>query len=88
MTPNQDDTIRRMCAESANYHAIAAALGLARTTVTERARKLGCSPAKQAALPEGRNVRGKEPLPAGHSATWRAISNEPFPQAADVWSAR
>ncbi len=72
-TEGQDTQIRRLRTEGASWDVVALALGLARWAVIERARAIGAEerPANAvAALDES----GREPLPAGHSASWDAIN--------------
>lgn len=97
-TAEQDATIRQMCAEGATWQAIASALDIPRNTVIAHARgTLECSPIERQAASkeeaavqraETRAVRAQEPLRAGHDATWKLISSEPWPRASDVWATR
>jgi hypothetical protein len=72
-TEGQDTQIRRLRTEGATWDIIALALGLARWTVIERARAIGVErpPANAVAV---QDQSGREPLPAGHADSWRAIN--------------
>jgi hypothetical protein len=72
-TAGQDSQIRRLRTEGASWDVIALALGLARWTVIERARRLGVErpPANAAAVLDESD---RAPLPAGHSDSWGAIN--------------
>lgn len=72
-TNAQDTQIRRLRTEGASWDLVALALGLARWTVIERARAIGAERAPANALPE-RDDPFRPPLPAGHPATWGAIT--------------
>jgi len=72
-TEGQDTQIRRLRTEGASWDVIALALGLARWTVIERGRLIGVErppPNAVAALDES----DRPPLPAGHQASWGAIT--------------
>jgi hypothetical protein len=72
-TEGQDTQIRRLRTEGASWDVVAFALGLARSTVIERARAIGAErpPANAvAALDES----DREPYPAGHAESWGAIN--------------
>jgi hypothetical protein len=73
-TEGQDTQIRRLRTEGATWDIIAIALGLARWTVIERGRIIGVGrvpPNAPAALADD---PGRDPLPAGHAATWGVIN--------------
>ena len=72
-TEGQDTQIRRLRTEGASWDVIALALGLARWTVIERARLIGAErpPAHAATVLDEAD---RDPLPAGHAATWGAIN--------------
>ena len=72
-TDAQDMQLRRRRAEGANWDTIAADLMLSFWAVTERGRRIGLgrAPAEIEASWEGPE---REPLPAGHPASWDAIN--------------
>jgi hypothetical protein len=83
-TDAQDTRIRRMRSEGANWDMIGAALGLSRSAVIERGRRIGARlpPPEFISAPDD-PCRG--PLPAGHPRTWDAmnrgtvLADEPYP---------
>lgn len=70
-TDGQDTQIRRLRTEGASCDIIALLLGLARSAVAERARQLRVDqrPVTNMDQPD------RPPLPAGHSASWGALTN-------------
>lgn len=78
-TETEDTTIRAMRAEAAPWDVIAARIGVNRATITRRAELLGVSteplggvgPKRQ--QPATQDDPHREPLPAGHPASWGAI---------------
>lgn len=83
-TDAQDSRIRRLRGEGATWDTVAAELGLNRTTVIERGRRIGARPPP----PEFTvllNEPHRGPLPAGHSRTWgvmtagSVLADEPYP---------
>lgn len=86
-TPEQNDTIRRMCSEGRTWREIGAAVNVPHRVVALYARtKLGVTPFQ--AQKEQRVVvkndraasaRALEPLPAGHPLTWAAITDLMWP---------
>ena len=72
-TEVQDTMIKRMRAECATWDAIAEAIGVTRWTVIERGRRLGARmpPAEQEDISDDPD---RPALPAGHQATWGAIT--------------
>jgi hypothetical protein len=72
-TDAQDAQIRRRRREGANWETIAADLALSTWAVMERARRIGASRSQAEFLPEPQDP-GREPLPAGHPASWDAIN--------------
>ena len=71
-TDGQDTQIRRLRTEGANWDIIAAALGLARWTVIERARRLGIR--RPPTSPILHDLADRLALPAGHAESWGAIT--------------
>ena len=72
-TLGQDTQIRRLRTEGASWEVIALALGLARWTIIERARAIGAERPPANAGPT-LDEADREPLPAGHPASWGAIN--------------
>ncbi len=72
-TDGQDAQIRRLRTEGASWDIIASALGLARWTIIERARSIGAErpPANAVTVMDESD---REPLPAGHAASWGEIN--------------
>jgi hypothetical protein len=70
-TSGQDTQIRRLRSEGASWEAIAVALSLARWSVMERARALGAADPSASATP---GLSEREPLAAGHTTSWDAIT--------------
>jgi hypothetical protein len=72
-TDAQDAQIRRRRREGASWDNIAADLALSAWAVMERARRIGVGrpQGEFVAEPEDPN---REPLPAGHPASWEAIN--------------
>jgi hypothetical protein len=83
-TDAQDSQIRRRRCEGASWEAIAADLAVTLWAVTERGRRIGAGrpPADFIPAPDD---PFREPLPAGHPASWDAINagtvleGEPYP---------
>jgi hypothetical protein len=83
-TSAQDARIRRLRSEGATWDDVGVELGLNRSTVIERGRRIGARapPPEFVAVPDEPN-RG--PLPAGHSRTWgvmtagTVLADEPYP---------
>jgi hypothetical protein len=74
-TQGQDTQIRRLRTEGASWDVVALALGLARWTVIERARTIGVErPPANAVAKLDESAR--DPLPAGHAASWGAINRD------------
>jgi hypothetical protein len=72
-TDGQDAQIRRLRTEGAVWDAIAQVLGLARCTVIERARALGCEqPPAHAAI--ALHDVDRAALPSGHAESWETIN--------------
>jgi hypothetical protein len=71
-TPGQDSQIRRLRTEGASWDVIAQALSLTRWTVIERARALGAERPPANAV-QALAQSDREPLAAGHAASWDAI---------------
>ena len=100
-TQARDNQIRQLRSEGASWDSIAEALLLSRFTVIERGRRLGApkappppppiSPPRGGPPPPPGAPRilpdesGREPLPAGHPNSWRALNSgsslegEPYP---------
>ena len=71
-TAARDLQLKRLRAEGASWNTIAAALGLSRFAVIERARRIGArKPPDHAPASEDPE---RETLPAGHSVTWGSIT--------------
>lgn len=83
-TDARDTRIRRRRAEGASWETIAAELSLAPREVMERGGRIGVREVS-AAPPSGSEDPAREPLPAGHPASWDAINagtvleGEPYP---------
>lgn len=83
-TDARDTQIRRRRAEGASWETIAAELSLTLTDVTERGRRIGAHRAQTDIEPAPQDPL-REPLPAGHPASWDAINlgtvleGEPYP---------
>ncbi|MBB5373625.1 hypothetical protein HNP71_001889 [Acidocella aromatica] len=79
-----DQTICEMRAAGETWSAIGRRLGLARSTVIERGRRLRASaPVKSLMLPKRDDMLddpNRPPLPAGHPLTWSLLTDEPFPE--------
>lgn len=73
-TAAQDLTIRRMRVEGETWDATAAALGISRYTAIERGRRIGAQRPPPEFCPPPEDPR-REPLPAGHPRSWRAITD-------------
>lgn len=71
-TDAQDMQIRRRRIEGANWETIAAELLVSLEAVTERGRRVGAMRLLDSSVPAGDPLR--EPLPAGHPASWDAIN--------------
>lgn len=79
-TPQADARLSRMRIEGASIRTVAAAFGLSRSTVAERATRIGLQiPPK--ALPKQREQHvdpgtdlARDPLPAGHPISWGLIT--------------
>ena len=74
-TEGQDAQIRRLRTEGASWDIIALALSLARWTVIERARFIGAERLPANAVTAVLHEPDREPLPAGHAASWDAINH-------------
>lgn len=72
-TPTADATIRRMRTAGAHWRDIAAVLACSRSTVRERARKLGFAQMPRMASEAEPTTRAQTPLPAGADVSWGAI---------------
>lgn len=72
-TPAQDGQIRRLRAEGATWHRIAATIGCSPVIVRERGRRIGATrpPADFQPPPEDPE---RDALPAGHPTSWGAIT--------------
>ncbi len=83
-TKARDGQLRRLRAEGATWDAIAATLGLTRSTVIDRGRRIGARrpPPGPPSMVED---PGRAPLPPGHPRTWGAIvagsvlEGDPYP---------
>ncbi len=77
-TPIADQRLTRLRTEGASMRFIAKAFGLSRSSITERARRLGLNiPTKPVLLPKPPKAEtdpGREPLPAGHQISWGLIT--------------
>lgn len=80
-TPAQDAEILRLRAEGVTWKMIATALGLSRTAVVERGRRIyAAQPTPMPApAPKHDHARPPDPLPAGHPLTWGLICSDPYP---------
>jgi hypothetical protein len=79
-----DTTITAMRANGATWLEVSKILGLSRSTVIERGRRLrAVAPARFVPPPEIPEDRDRPPLRAGHDLTWKLISSDPYPD----WSA-
>ncbi len=67
-TQDQNDHFRRLNCEGASIRTAARQLGVGRSTICRRRQRL------QVDEPDHLIRRGPDPLPAGHGATWSAIS--------------
>lgn len=80
-TPQADARLARMRNEGASIRALAAAFGLSRSTVAERAGRIGLAlPDKAASQPQQTDTESapdpaRDPLPAGHPISWGLITN-------------
>jgi hypothetical protein len=72
-TEGQDGQIRRLRTEGATWDHIALLLGLARCTVIERAKLIGVGNPPANAVTQF-DESSRDPLPAGDSRSWGAIS--------------
>ncbi len=83
-----DQTIREMRAAGDTWSAIGRRLGLARSTVIERGRRLrAVAPVKPPPSPKRDDMLddpNRPPLPAGHPLTWGLLTDEPFPEGDDA----
>jgi hypothetical protein len=83
-TAAQDTRIRRLRREGATWDTIAAELGLSRSTIIERGRRIGARPPPPEFIPEPDEPH-RGPLPAGHPRTWgvmtagSVLADEPYP---------
>lgn len=81
-TAAMDATIRAMHAERASWAAIGMRVGVSETAARERGATLGLTtphgyPRTAAPRPDGQ--RGRDPLPAGHPASWGLLSPDVWP---------
>lgn len=72
-TEGQDMQIRRRRIEGASWETIAAELSLDLAAVMDRARRIGTSGSRPTRGPPTDPLR--EPLPAGHPASWGALTS-------------
>lgn len=72
-TEAQDLRIKRMRAESASWDTIAEAIGVTRWTAIERGRRIGARLPPPDHEPPAEDPE-RPALPAGHPATWGAIT--------------
>jgi hypothetical protein len=72
-TDGQDTQIRRLRTEGAGWDLIALALGLTRLAIIDRARALGVGRASEDVVAPPDEPE-RQPLRAGHAATWDAIN--------------
>lgn len=83
-----DRTICEMRAAGETWSAIGRRLGLARSTVIERGRRLrAVAPVKPLLLPKHDDMLGdpnRPTLRAGHPLTWGLLTDEPFPEGDEV----
>ena len=83
-----DQTICDMRAAGDTWSAIGRRLGLARSTVIERGRRLrAVAPVKLPPSPKRDDMLddpNRPPLPAGHPLTWGLLTDEPFPKGDDA----
>ena len=83
-TETADRTICEMRGAGETWSAIGRRLGLARSTVIERGRRLrAAAPKKMAAPPKRDDLlddANRPPLPPGHPLTWGLLTSEPFPE--------
>ena len=83
-TDGQDTQIRRRHTEGADWETIAWELVLALPLVEQRGRHLGMEPTPEGFVPLFEDAE-REPLPAGHPASWDAINagtvleGQPYP---------
>jgi len=76
-TQPADAQLHRLRAEGATWDAIAAAMRLSRSAVIEHGRRIGARrppPDAMAAALRALMDPAREPLPAGHPVSWRAIT--------------
>jgi vancomycin permeability regulator SanA len=75
-TPDQDATIKRMCAAGATWAEIGLEMGLSRNTIIERGRRIGAVPnlTQRVVEREPKFVGHRHPLPPGSAATWGLIA--------------
>lgn len=82
-TPARVELLGRMVAEKIPYARMANQLGCSLSTVYYRVN--GSTPQRlrpRGGRPSTLGTRGWEPLPAGHPASWGAISDRPWPGSA------
>jgi hypothetical protein len=72
----QDLQLRRMRTEGASWDEIAAELRVSRWSVIERGLKIRLRKHVASASPPAMRDPGREPLPAGHHASWGALTAE------------
>ena len=77
-TPIADQRLARMRHDGASMRAIARAFGLSRSSITDRARRLGLEiPSKPQPIPRPSAVENdltREALPAGHPISWGLLT--------------
>jgi hypothetical protein len=74
-TPEDDAKLCALRREGLSWDAIAARIGATRWSTIERGRKLGAKrPVPVYEPPEDARMRG--PLPAGHPASWEALTRD------------
>jgi hypothetical protein len=77
-TEPRDTQLRRLRHDGADWGAIAATLSMSRNAVMERARRIGARlpPPESVASAQARLLMdpSRDPLPAGHTVTWTAIT--------------
>ena len=77
-TPEQDARLIELREQGYKYADCARIMDMSATTVMDRARALKLPQREASRVPaEGRSMR--MPYPAGSDATWRLISNQPWP---------
>lgn len=77
-TDEQDDLLRALRHEGVTWSEIGRRMGLSRSTVVERGRRIRAI-APEYVAPVYEDARCLLALPAGHPATWGLISNEAWP---------